>query len=81
MTEVFETGIKLLLASTLLFFLVLFYLCRGWAKPMHPERNTKIGALVAILHSFWFFVGGFIVVSLISLFWPNLINLIKLFFS
>lgn len=81
MTEVFETGIKFLLAFTLLFFLVLFYLCRAWAKPMHPERNTKIGALIAILYSFWFFVGSFIIVILISLFWPNLVNLIKLLFS
>jgi hypothetical protein len=79
MLEVFDIGIKILIGSTSLFFLIWFSLCRAWANPKHPEHSTKIGMILGILYSFMFFLGGFIVVSLVYLSWDNLINLIKLF--
>ena len=81
MIEVFDIGIKTLLGSTSLFFLIFFFLCRAWASPMHPERSTKIGVILGTFFGFLFFLGAFIIVSLISLSWDNLMNLIKFFFS
>lgn len=78
MMEVFETGIKFLLVATPLCFLVLFCLSRSWAAPMHSEHCNRVGVLVGILYSFLFFLGGFIIVSLFSLAYENLVSLIKL---
>jgi hypothetical protein len=81
MFEVFDIGIKILIGSTSLFFLIWFFLCRAWANPKHPEHSNKIGVMLGILYSFIFFLGGFIIVSLVSLSWGNLMNLIKSLFS
>jgi len=77
--EIFEIGIKILLALTAIFFLVFFYLCALWSKPAHPERRFRIGAMVSVMYSFVFFLAGFILVSLISLILKYLPSFIKLF--
>ncbi|MDI6591574.1 MAG: hypothetical protein QME61_01370 [Patescibacteria group bacterium] len=61
-------GIKILIFSTLIYFLVLFYLASSWAEPMHPERKLKIGFLVSFLHTFLFIFGGVIGLGLANFF-------------
>ena len=69
---IFDTGIKLLLLSLPVFFLVFFYLCYSWAKPEHPQKSVIIGIAVSILYSFLFFLIGFILIVVISLIWQYL---------
>jgi len=63
---IFDIGEKILFLLIFIFFLALFLVCRSWAKPMHPERRTIIGALISILYTFWFLVGGFLFLMIIS---------------
>jgi len=79
MIEIFDIGIKILIGSTSLFFLIMFFLYRSWAGPKHPEQSTNIGIMLGVLYTFMFFLAGFIIVVLASLSWDNLSNLIKLF--
>lgn len=64
---IFEIGAKILLFLTFIFFLVFFFLCRMWAAPKHPERCNLIGLFVSSLYTFWFFLGGFLILVLITL--------------
>jgi len=68
-------GIKFLLGSTFLFFLIFWYLCRNWSHHIHPEASLKIGFLMSMMYSFFFFLGGFVVIFLIAFSWNNLVNL------
>lgn len=62
---IFELGVKILLILSFLFFLIFAFFCRSWAKPMHPERCTIIGIFVSFLYTFWFLIGGFLLLILI----------------
>lgn len=64
---IFDTGIKILLIATPLFFLIFFILCAGWAKPQHPEKNIIIGFLVSTFYTFLFFLAGTTSLAIISL--------------
>ena len=66
---IFETGIKLLLLALPVFFLVFFFVCYSWSKPVHPKKSVIIGIAVSILYSFLFFLIGFILIVVISLIW------------
>lgn len=66
---IFDIGIKILFLLTFIFFFVFFLACREWAKPKHPERCTLIGFFVSGLYSFWVFVGGLLILVIISLLW------------
>ena len=69
---IFDTGIKLLLLSLPVFFLVFSFLCYFWAKPEHPQKSVIIGIVISILYSFLFFLIGFILIVVISLVWQYL---------
>ena len=75
MIEIFDIGIKILIAATSIFFLVLFYFARAWSAS-HPENSTRIGVMVGVLYSFMFFLAGLLIVSLISLSWDGLMSLV-----
>jgi len=77
MIDIFVIGVKILLILTPFFFLVLFFLYSGWAQPKHPERRFIIGFLVSILGTFWFFLGGFLLLGLINTFYKYLFLIIK----
>jgi len=79
MLELLNTGIHILLWSTILFFLILFYVASMWAKG-HPERNFTIGFLVSSYFTFRFFVRTFLILLMISIFWEikgNISNFIN----
>ncbi|MDI6602746.1 MAG: hypothetical protein QME57_01320 [Patescibacteria group bacterium] len=64
----FDLGIKILLFSALIYFLVFFYLASDWAEPKHPERKFSIGFLVSFLHTFVFIFGGVLGLALMKFF-------------
>jgi len=74
---IFAIGVKILLTLTSLFFLVFFMLCLYWAKEWHPERRATIGFLVSTLLTFWFFLGGVLILALFILFLKYLFPIIK----
>jgi hypothetical protein len=79
-----DLGMKILFFSTLIFFLILFFLCVYWAKEWHPERKFLIGFLVSILHTFVFlFAGifGLILAIFVSKISPYLIDYFKEIFK
>jgi len=78
MIEIFDIGIKILLGGTSVFFLVFFILCSGWAKPKHPERHFIIGFLMGMFYTFWFLLGGVLILVLINLFSKYLFPFLKL---
>ena len=75
---IFDIGMKILLILTSVFFLIIFFLCAGWSKPRHPERHIVIGFLMSILYTFWFFLGGVLLLTLVIIFIKYLFPLIKL---
>jgi len=73
----FNFGIKILLLSLVIYFLVLFILCTYWAREYHPERKFIVGFLVSFLHTFVFLLGGFLglILAQIALkFFPLLVD-------
>lgn len=58
-------GIKILLFSTYIFFIIFWMICTQWAKD-HAPIHSVIGALVSGFSSFSFFCGGLLVVGLVS---------------
>jgi len=70
-------GVKILLTLTSLFFLIFFLLGLYWAKEWHPERRATIGFLVSTLFTFWFFLGGVLILALFILFLKYLFPIIK----
>ena len=74
---IFDIGIKFLLLSLPVFFLVFFFVCYSWAKPVHPKKSIIIGIAVSILYSFLFFLIGFILIVVISLVLPYLQGFIQ----
>jgi len=77
-----ELGIKISLILTAIFYPIFFYLCLGWSRMAHPERNISLMAafMTSFLYSFWFFLGSFFIFFLISFFLkylPTLINIFK----
>lgn len=67
---ILELGIPTLLLLALIFFLVFFYICRIWARPMHPEKCTVIGLMMAFLFTFWFLFIGFLILVALLFLWP-----------
>lgn len=76
--EVFDIGIKILFAVTILFFLIFFSFCTYWAKEWHPERKFVIAFMVSSLYTFWVFTGGFFLLTFISFLVKSLFPFIKL---
>ena len=70
MLEIFNIGINILLWSTIVFFLLLFYMCAMWAKA-HPERNFTIGFLVSSYFTFKFILRAFLIILIISVLWET----------
>ncbi len=70
MLEILNIGINTLLWSTIVFFLLLFYVCTMWAKT-HPERNLTIGFLVSFYFTFKFILRAFLIVLIISVLWET----------
>ncbi len=68
MLEIFNIGINILLWSTIVFFLLLLYVCTMWAKT-HPERNFTIGFLVSSYFTFKFILRAFLIILTISILW------------
>jgi len=66
---IFDLGMKILLASTSVFFLIFFGLCFGWSKMKHPKIKINLitATAVSFLYSFLFFLGGSFLLALISL--------------
>jgi hypothetical protein len=75
---IFAIGVKILLSLTFLFFFLFFLLCLYWAKEWHPERSAIIGFLVSIFYTFWFFLGGVLILALFFLFLKYLSPTIKI---
>lgn len=76
----FPFKFPLLYFSSLVFFVILFFLCSYWANEYYPEKKFLIGFLVSILHSFLFFLAGSLgmVFSLILLkFFPLIFEFLK----
>lgn len=63
-----DLGIKILLFSALVYFLIFFYLASSWGEPMHPERKFTIGFSVSFLHTFLFILGGVLGLGLAKFF-------------
>ncbi len=70
MLEILNIGINVLLWSTIVFFLLLFYACTMWAKG-HPERNLTIGFLLSSYFTFKFILRAFLIVLIISILWET----------
>ncbi len=68
MLEILNIGINILLWSTIVFFLLLLYVCIRWAKA-HPERNFTIGFLVSSYFTFKFILRAFLIILIISVLW------------
>lgn len=63
----FDLAMKLLLLSGLIYFLILFFLCVGWANETNPERKFVIGFLVSVFHTFFFLFGAILAVVFVLL--------------
>ena len=70
MLEILNIGINILLWSTIVFFLLLLYICAMWAKA-HPERNFTIGFLVSSYFTFKFILRAFLIILIISVLWET----------
>ena len=57
MADIFELGIKIILALTSVFFLFFFVIGLGWAKRT-PDQKRQISFSISVLYSFLFFLGG-----------------------
>ncbi|KPJ71613.1 hypothetical protein AMJ50_01220 [Parcubacteria bacterium DG_74_3] len=76
----FDTGAKILLSFTAVFFLVFFYLCSLWSRPMHPEKRHIIGLMLSAIYGLAFLLIGFLALGIFFLirenweYWFNLIQ-------
>lgn len=69
---IFNIGIKILLAITVIFFIVFFYLCFVWSGIYTKRERLGIAATVTFIYSFVIFAAGAVVVALISAAWRYL---------
>jgi hypothetical protein len=73
-------GMKILLLSLTIYFLIIFILCTYWANEWHKERKFIIGFLVSLFHAFIFILGGSIGLALAQIalkLYPLLLDYIK----
>lgn len=63
----FDLAVIILFSLAFLFFVIFFFLCRAWAKPMHPERRNIIALAMSTLYVFWFLLVGFIIIVAVNL--------------
>ena len=60
-----DIGVIIVFSLAAVYFVVMFWLCRGWAKPKHPERRFLIGLMVSSLYTFWFIVIGMLILIVV----------------
>lgn len=68
----FNIGVKIILAVTIIFFIVFFWLCFAWSDMHRRGERLGIAAVVSFLYSFVVFFVGVLVVAAVSLVWEYL---------
>ena len=66
---IFQFGLKILLWSTIIFWVIFYPFCIIWTAP-NPEapKNPKAGLMISLLVAFKFFLIGFLILAVISIF-------------
>jgi len=79
--EIFDIGIRILFILNSLFFLIFFILCRGWSGMKYEDKKIQIsvGFFLSVFYSFLFFLGGLLILSLISIIFKYYPEFLKLF--
>ena len=70
MLKIFNQGIDIVIISTILFFLVLWFLSYGWTRPNYDKGKTYlISFLVSSMYTFRFLIRAFLIILAFSIIW------------
>jgi hypothetical protein len=70
MLKIFDQGIDIVILSTILFFIVLWFLSYGWSRPNHNKGTTYVVSfLVSAMYTFKFLIRSFLIILVFSIIW------------
>jgi hypothetical protein len=68
MLNILNQGVEIVIVSTILFFVLLWYFCVGWASP-NGKKAPLVGFFVSTIYTFKFLVRASLIVLIFSIIW------------